>query len=138
VKPGTYNIVAYADGKTPDFIKITTKPGEVLEDDDSVDFELVDEGNTETVTGMVTISGADDNEQFATLSFRQNITCTDCVDGEMIEVKSVNILNMRSYSEDLTPGDYTLVASTYGLQNSDISDYILKIIISRKGQRIKI
>jgi hypothetical protein len=98
-----YNMVVYKDGKVPDFVRIEQLGiGETV----SYDFMLGD-AQTGTVSGTVTINGGDDVEQYATLSFRQ-----DAVPDEMIEVKSINVLNTQTYNVDLPEGSYALVAST--------------------------
>ena len=96
--------MAYTDGKTPDFLIISdlaegqTKTGQDL---------ILSEAVSETVTGSVSISGANNTEQYATLSFRQAVP-----DDEMIEIKAINVLNTTTYSEELPADLYTLVAST--------------------------
>ena len=99
-----YYLVAYTDGKTPDFLIISdlaegqTKTGQDL---------ILSEAVSETVTGSISISGANNTEQYATLSFRQAVP-----DDEMIEIKAINVLNTTTYSEELPADLYTLVAST--------------------------
>lgn len=115
VAPGTYNLVVSAEARMPDFIKITTTAGEVLEGDDAVIFELGEVG-AGTVSGMVDITGAD-SEQHATLSFRQEADCLDCTDDEKIEVKAINVANNGiKYATGLPAGSYSLAASTYGYE----------------------
>jgi hypothetical protein len=99
-----YYLVAYTDGYIPDYLIIT----ELAEGETKSEQDLIlSEDNTGTVVGSVTISGGDNTEQYATLSFRQGVGS-----GEMIEIKSINVLNTTSYTEELPVGSYTLVAST--------------------------
>jgi hypothetical protein len=68
------------------------------------------------VTGSVSIPNSDD-EQYATLSFRQLATCDGVSEDQLIEVISLNILdtiNDDTYDITLPDGDYVLVAYTYG------------------------
>jgi hypothetical protein len=107
-----YYLVAYTDGKIPDFLIIT----ELAEGETKPDQDLIlSEANTGIVAGSVTISGANNTEQYATLSFRQGVGSD-----EMIEIKSINVLNTYSYSVDLPEDSYTLVASTlFGFETEE-------------------
>ena len=120
VKPGTYNLVVYAEAKVPDFRKITTTAGEVLEGPTAEDFTLADTP-TGIVSVSVTIPGADD-EQYATLSFRQEANCTDCDEYEKIEIKAINVLN-GSFSTGLPVGMYSLAASSFGYLTENPPDF---------------
>jgi hypothetical protein len=111
VKPGTYNLVAYADGKEFAFESIETAAGQILENSDITDFQLTDATGTGTIEGTVLINGADDNEQYATISYRKEVSCPEC---EMIEIKSINVLNTFPYEVVLPIGLYSRVASTFG------------------------
>jgi len=114
-----YYLVAYTDEKIPDFLKIT----ELVEDETKPDQDLIlSEANSGTVEGLVTISGGNNTEQYATLSFRQEVG----VDDEMIEIKSINVLNTYTYSVYLQEGLYTLVAST--LFGFETEEYPLTVI----------
>ena len=100
-----YYIVAYTNGKSPDFLMITAlEEGEteILEHD-----LILSETDVETVWGGVSMNGVD-NTAYATLSFRQDVGT-----GEMIEIKSINILNTHDYSVGLPVNQYTLEASTF-------------------------
>jgi hypothetical protein len=68
---------------------------------------MLSNADSRIVEGLVTISGANNTEQYATLSFRQEVGSD-----EMIEIKSINVLNTTSYSEVLPADPYTFVAST--------------------------
>jgi hypothetical protein len=119
VKPGIYNLVAYADGKEFVFERIQTAAGEILENSDITDFKLNDAAATGTIEGEVLINGANDNDQYATISYRKDIDCVGCADNEMVEIKSINVLNTRDYVVELPiievePEPYTRVASTFG------------------------
>ena len=99
--------------------------GEALEGTTAENFTLGDSA-TGTVSGNVTISGAD-SEQYATLSFRQEADCTDCQEHEKIEIKAINVLSGSSYNTVLPAGTYSLVASSFGyeiqiLDNISIED----------------
>ena len=111
-----YNLVIYADGKVPEFKKIKTLlAGETLTiPDDDIQLGVA---STKNVIGTVMITGGDTFEQFASLSFRQEIN-----GGDMIEITSVNVLNTENYEIDLPVGLYSLVTWTSGFatQTSDL------------------
>jgi len=121
VKPLTdnehYYLVAYTDGRSPDFWKIT----ELNENDTKLvpDLMLTDTG-TGTVGGTVIMNGADDTA-YATLSFRQVVASS-----ELIEIKSINVLNPYDYIVGLPEGPYTLVAST--LFGFETETYLLNLV----------
>ena len=99
-----YYLVAYTDEYIPDFTIIQ----ELVENETLSDQNLIlSEANTGTVEDSVTISGGNNTEQYATLSFRQEVGSD-----EMIEIKSINVLNTFPYKQDLPEDSYTLVAST--------------------------
>ena len=112
VTPGTYNLVVYAEAKVPDFRKVATTAGEVLEGPTAENFTLTD-SPTGTVSVDVSIMGADD-QQYATLSFRQEAVCTNCDPYEKIEIKAINVVNGPTYDTGLPVGTYSLVASSFG------------------------
>ena len=114
VAPGTYNLVVYAEAKVPDFRKVSTTEGAELEEPA---FTLGN-SDTGTVSGSVTITGAD-NEQYATLSFRQAADCTGCDEDEKIEIKAINVVGGTKYSTGLPVGTYSLAASSdeYPIEN---------------------
>ena len=114
-----YNLVIYADGKVPEYRKINAlEAGETLTFDPD-DIQLGD-ASTKNVIGTVTITGGDNTEQFASLSFRQDIT--DITGGDMIEVTSVDVLNTKDYDINLPIGSYSVVAWTpdFDTQTSDL------------------
>jgi hypothetical protein len=117
VMPNTYNLIAYIDGKEFGKSRIETLEGQVLDNPVMTDFQLVTATNMETIDGEVSITGATD-EQYATISYRQGITCDGCDPNEMIEIKSINVLNnvmnMDGYEIELPTGSYDRVASTFG------------------------
>jgi len=100
-----YYLVAFTAGRSPDFLTIT----ELSENETKklVDYLMLPESDMGTVWGAVIMTGADDTA-YATLSFRQEVGS-----GEMIEIKSINVLNPYSYSVELPKDMYTLVASTF-------------------------
>jgi hypothetical protein len=106
--PGTYNIVAYKDGYSPECVKISLASNSSY----TQDFAL-NAASSGEVTGIVTIDGGDE-EQYATLSFKQSAQCEGSNEEEIIEVQSLNIANNTQYSLRLPVGAYSAVASTYG------------------------
>jgi len=119
IHPGIYHIVGSKIGPETDLklgydpvcIQITTEAGDTVL---GADLVLSGPKGTGTVTGTVSITDAGgDSEQFVTFSFRRKVSCGP--GGEVfVEVKSVNLANVApySYSEELTPGVYTVHAST--------------------------
>ena len=133
VKPGTYNLVAYADGKEFAFERIETTEGEVLENSNITDFQLAVATATGNIEGEVLINGGDDIEDHATISYRQNITCVGCDPDEMIEVKSINVRNMAEYEIELPVDSYSRVASTFGYETQTVD---LDVIAGTNNQDI--
>ena len=125
VTPGNYNLVVYAAAKVPDFRKVATTAGEVLEGPTAENFTLGD-SLTGTVTGSVTMTGADD-EQYAALSFRQKAVCADCDPYEKIEIKAINVLNGSTFATDLPEGVYSLAASSFGYTTQNPSDFTITV-----------
>ncbi len=117
LKAGTYNIVATAEDRTPDFVQKTTIAGQIYDGSNAVDF-LLSEATVGNVTGTVLITGAG-SENYATLSFRQVAKFGS--DNEMIEVKSINVMNGATYSINLPVSSYTLVASSFSYPTQFIS-----------------
>ena len=124
VTPGTYNLVVYAEATVPDFRKVSTTTGEVLEGSAAENFTLTD-SPTGTVSGSVSIMGADD-EQYATLSFRQEAVCTNCDPYEKIEIKAINVVNGSTYGTGLPVGTYSLAASSFGYETQNPDDFEIK------------
>jgi hypothetical protein len=113
VAPGTYYLVAYKDGYDKDFMTDFIVESKKIYNEG--DFQLTDltVNDVGTVTGEINLPEAN-NEQFATLSFRQTVNGTD-----MIEIKAINVLNVSNgsdpdYETNLTVGDYRVVASSIG------------------------
>jgi hypothetical protein len=121
VTPGTYNLVVYAEAAVPNFRKVSTKVGEVLEGPTAENFTLTD-SPIGTVSGDVSIMGADD-EQYATLSFRQEANCADCDEYEKIEIKAINVVNGSTYGTGLPVGTYSLAASSFGYETQNPDDF---------------
>jgi hypothetical protein len=124
VTPGTYNLFVYAEATVPDFRKVSTTTGEVLEGPTAENFTLTD-SPTGTVSVDVSIMGADD-EQYATLSFRQEANCADCDEYEKIEIKAINVVNGSTYDTGLPVGTYSLAASSFGYETQDPDDFEIK------------
>ena len=61
------------------------------------------------VLERINLTGGDNDEQHASLSFRQVIT-----DGDMIEITSVDVLNTKGYDINLPVESYSIVAWTPG------------------------
>jgi hypothetical protein len=112
--PGTYNLVAYIDGKEFEFVKVRTEAGQVLENSDLTDFQLDQASDMGTISGEVKINGADDNEQFAAITYRQNVDCLKCVANEKVELKCLYVLNGAEYETQLPSGQYKRVGGAYG------------------------
>lgn len=127
VEPGTYNIVAYTGGYQSACLSVMTNPGDSLVD---IDFVLLSDPSG-TVEGFVTIPG-DSDEQFATLSFRQVLSCGT---GDAIgEVKSVNVMKSVVFSESLPPGDYRVVVSSYQMVTAAIDMSVVSEAITDLGE----
>ena len=110
-----YNLVIYADGMVSEYKKIIALLAEetLTFPDDAIQLGVA---STKNVEGTVTITGGD-TEQFASLSFRQDIGS-----GEMIEITSVDVLNLEDYAINLPVESYSIVAWTLGFdtQTSDL------------------
>ena len=125
VKPGIYNLVAYADGKEFASERIETVAGEIFENTDITDFQLVDASGIGTIEGEVFINGGNNTEQYATISYRKELDCFGCVTKELVEIKSINVLNMAEYETKLPKDSYSRVASTFGY---DTQTFYLDVI----------
>ena len=122
VEPGVHNIVAFMDGYSPGVDRVEVVAGGVL---NLVDFNLIGPATSRTISGRVIIPTDGSELQYATLRFRQEVngvTCTACVVGEMIEIKTVNVANGNGIDTDfnitLPVGIYQLVSSTFGFGTS--------------------
>jgi hypothetical protein len=115
LKPGSYNIVAFAPGYIPgvvcaDDLAPPLESGDVVED---LVFTLLDATAIAEVAGNVTILGVPD-EQHARISFRQFVDCTGgSIEDTGFEVISVNVANGGNYNVELPIGNYELVASSF-------------------------
>ena len=118
VKPDTYDLVVYEDGYEFTFDRITTDADQVVDD---IDFQLNVATNVGTIEGKVNINGGNNTDQYATLSYRVNISCTGCDPNEMIEINSINVLNTYEYVVELPVGSYERVAYTFGYDTQTAS-----------------
>jgi hypothetical protein len=124
IQPGEYNIVAYKDGFAPFCSRLTLGPDATLVHD----FTL-DAADTGTVSGKIEIVDGT-TEQHVTLSFRQAADCDPGIPGvdEQIEVRSINIANLGSYSVILpvlpSVTYYSVAASTY---NKNTQSYFTEL-----------
>ncbi|MCF8083971.1 MAG: DUF4382 domain-containing protein [Deltaproteobacteria bacterium] len=105
LEPGMYRLVSYDNGLDPQCIKLDALPNATHE----LNFNM-HSASTGVISGGVVIQGGTD-EQYATLSFRQNATCSG--ENESVEVVSVHVANDGPYTVLLPDGDYEVVASTY-------------------------
>jgi hypothetical protein len=108
IAPGTYNIVAYKDGYSPECAAIVA----VTNGSHTQDLELDTAASTHTIVGGISITNGSD-EQHVTISFRQSTQCSGQAEYIDIELKSVNVANGGTYLESLPAGAYIVVASTY-------------------------
>jgi hypothetical protein len=101
LSPGTYNIVAFAEGYNPGCIGV-----EALRDTvQTQPFVLIPATETGTIGGNVTISDGS-TTQHVTISFRQVVTCNGGT--TTIEVTMRNIANGGNYSVNLPAGTIAL------------------------------
>jgi len=109
--PAQYNLVATQNGYVPDCIAINL-PAAI---ENTANFALVASPptNNGSIDGTVSITDASP-DQYATIDFRQDITCIGASESESITVKSINIADGGAYSVLLPAGDYRIVASTFG------------------------
>ena len=121
VESGTYNLVVCAEAKTPDFRKISTTPGQVLEGA-TAEYFMSGISAVGTVDGEITISGAGD-EQHATLIFRQEADCAECTEYEKIEIKAINVANNSQYVTGLPVGTYSLTVFSDGYLKQNPDDF---------------
>jgi len=110
-----YNIVAYKNDYEANCVEVLTK-ADLPQLPGTTSITLAKPVSTNTLTGFVTgairISGATD-QQYVTLSFRQNMVCKDAVNSSSVEVKSENHANLSIYTTELTQGVYDVNASIY-------------------------
>jgi hypothetical protein len=117
INPGTYNIVGSKTGFDPACLQITTEAGVTYPGTNLI---LIGPKPIGIVTGTVSVTNGDP-DQPVTISFRKTLPCGS--ESVVVEVKSVNLANGGTYSEELTSGDYTVRASTTGLflEKKDVS-----------------
>lgn len=107
--PGTYNLVAYQEGKNPVCFVLE------VEEDASYserDFILGEASGLGTVRGQVTIEN--NGGQYAAISFRKAVQCDGNSSNQQVEVKSINVLTPTIYEVELPGGPYIAVSSTDG------------------------
>lgn len=108
--PGGYNLVATQAGYLADCISINLNADETQS---MTDVSLsAPTGALGSISGTVSIENAQP-DQYATIDFRQDITCIDALVATSITVKSINIADGGDYSVDLPAGTYQVVASTF-------------------------
>jgi hypothetical protein len=109
VEPGSYTLVGYKDDRLPYHKdqKVVTAAGDVV----NVSFSLFTAAVGTLTGGPITIPGTD-QEQYATISIRQDATVNNKT--EQIEVKSLNVADGGTFDADLPAGSYTAVISTFG------------------------
>lgn len=110
VQPGSYRLVAYKDDCAVGCYAVDAASGETTVQDVALATSAMG-----TVTGAVTINGGTD-EQYATLSFRQSVTCEGADETCIIEVRSANNLTGYWYDVDLPEGTYSLSVSGSGME----------------------
>jgi len=105
--PGTYKIVVYKDGYLPACRSVEVESKTFYGENFTIEA-----AETGTVSGAVVIEDALE-DQTAVLSFRTNAECDNSTEGP-IEVISEGVANNITYSVNLPPGTYSIVASTEG------------------------
>jgi len=138
IQPGEYDIVAYKDGFAPFCSRLTLWPDATLVHDFKLNTVV-----TGTVSGKIEIVDGSD-EQHVTLSFRQAADCIPVIPGvdEQIELRSVNIANLGSYSVILPvlPSGtyYSVAASTYNKNTQSYFTELYETIIVPSTLNIKL
>ena len=108
LEPGTYNIVVYKDGYDPDCIETTLASG-----DSYIQDFTMNTTTTGNLNGTITIDGND--EQYVTISIRQDALCAETGEDVQIEVKSFSVANGGDYTVGLPQEiTYTVIAYTSG------------------------
>jgi len=107
IQPGTYTMVAYKQGYSPNAASATLAAGSTP----LLDFLLTPAPATGSISGTVTIAGAD-TETFITTSVRQEVSLNSVL--TTLELVSVNLANGAPYSVNLPIGTYNVVSSTFG------------------------
>ena len=109
INPGTFNIVAYRTAYLPG-VQCSVQLGS--REEKNLDFTLT-EKPSETFTTNVFITTGPEDDQYATLNFRQTALYDGCSTAYIkIEVESVN-LEAGSYYLVLPEGQYEVVASSH-------------------------
>lgn len=116
--PGDYNLAAVQAGFLPGCAEVSLSADDLATVDFSLTADAVAPG---AVTGTVTLAGAP-VDQYATLDFRQELTCENALATSMVTVKSVNA-QAGAFSVDLPAGDYQVVVSSFGMvtQTADVT-----------------
>jgi len=109
LEPDSYTLVGYKDGFSP-FYK-DTKVITTAENTYTENFSPGSASSTGTVSGSVSISGAD-QEQYATISIQKDATVSG--NSEEVEVKALYVANGGTFTTGLPVGTFTAVISTYG------------------------
>lgn len=118
VEPGSYQLVASRDDYVVGCYAVDAASSETTVQD----LELATSAMG-TVEGNVTITiDGDPSEQYATLSFRQSVTCEGADEESMVEVRSVNTRAGFYYAIDLPVGTYSLVASSEDMETQVYED----------------
>lgn len=108
--PGRYNLVATQAGYLADCIAINLNAEETKS---MTDVSLsTPSGALGSISGTVSIENAQP-DQYATIDFRQDITCIDALEATSITVKSFNIADGGEYAVDLPAGTYQVVSSSF-------------------------
>ncbi|WP_020676205.1 DUF4382 domain-containing protein [Geopsychrobacter electrodiphilus] len=119
LEAGDYNLVTSQTGYLPACTAVTLQAGNPIMVDFTLTAPTTPSGN---ISGTLTIANAS-ADQYATIDFRQTITCVDELTATTISVKSVNIGNGGAYTLDLPAGDYQVVTSTLNgvTQTADVT-----------------
>lgn len=120
IEPGTYNLVAFAEGYEP-----ACATGETMvEMGWTEDFLLAASGPVATLTGTLSITNGE-IEQPVAISVRQQLPCP--AESELVEIVSDQVANGGIYSFNLPAGTYDVVVSTTG------EDTILRTVTLDEG-----
>jgi hypothetical protein len=113
--PGDYNLAAVQAGFLPGCAEVSLAADGLA----TVNFSLsVDAAKQGSVPVTVTLAGAR-ADQYATLDFRQEMTCENADAATMVTVKSVNVL-AGAYSVDFPAGHYQVVVSSFGMATQTV------------------
>lgn len=114
VNPGTYNVVVTASG-----YEASCKPVTVVDTETSIqaDFDLtplVEPPGSVSGTIIIPSSGGEDDDSYAVISIRQDLTCGDST--ETVIVKTDQVAAGGDYALNLPVGEYTMVVTSSGYQ----------------------